>query len=156
VGYILFGCSIFALIVGLYFTVNFDLILDIDIKELNQSVLIHTIFSSVINALKIALFSAISRLCYILGKSFMAESTKIRNTIHAISFGDFYLNAYGAEVTRYEVRDILSEWNTNSTNPPINVANHEPCDEYDPIILKLLDEINNLIKNVNTISKPKD
>lgn len=59
----------------------------------------------------IALVLMLARLCFILGKSFIVESIRNGDRIHAISFGKFFIQAYGSEASRDEIRAVFGEWN---------------------------------------------
>ena len=50
----------------------------------------------------------------LLGKSFMVEAIRNGDRIHAISFGKFYIKAYGRVASRQEIREVLSNWNIDS------------------------------------------
>jgi hypothetical protein len=66
---------------------------------------------SVFGFLIVALLIALAKYAFTLGKSFMAESLRNADRIHAISFGEFYLNAYGDEAEWKEVKEALQHWN---------------------------------------------
>lgn len=63
------------------------------------------------NTIIISIIIAMSRFSFVLGKSFMVESIRNGDRIHAISFGKFFINAYGEKATRQEVREVFGEWN---------------------------------------------
>ncbi|MDR0884145.1 MAG: toll/interleukin-1 receptor domain-containing protein [Oscillospiraceae bacterium] len=54
---------------------------------------------------------AMARFAFLLGKSFMVEAIRNGDRIHAISFGQFFIKAYGDKATRQEVREVFGEWN---------------------------------------------
>jgi hypothetical protein len=66
---------------------------------------------SVANTLILTMIFAMARFSFILGKSFMVESIRNGDRIHAISFGKFFINAYGDKASRQEVREVFNEWN---------------------------------------------
>ena len=84
--------------------------------------------------LTLVLILALGRLLFILGKSFMVEAIRNSDRIHAISFGEFYLNAYGKVATRDEVREVFGKWNIYNGSSFISQS---PKD-YDPQILENL------------------
>lgn len=84
--------------------------------------------------LTLVLILALGRLLFILGKSFMVEAIRNSDRIHAISFGEFYLNAYGKVATRDEVREVFGNWNIDNGSSFISQS---PKD-YDPQILENL------------------
>jgi hypothetical protein len=59
----------------------------------------------------IGLLIAASKYSFALGKSYMSEALKNSDRGHAISFGKFYLNAYGEKATWPEIKEALQHWN---------------------------------------------
>lgn len=88
----------------------------------------HTIFYIVKSIASLSVLAALSRLVFILGKSFMVESIRNGDRIHAISFGRFYINAYGHVATRQEIREVLSDWNIDKGSSFYN----QDAKEIDP------------------------
>lgn len=64
----------------------------------------------------IALLVAASKYSFNLGKSFMNESLRNSDRIHAISFGRFYLRAYGEKATWEELKEVFQYWNIDTTS----------------------------------------
>lgn len=90
----------------------------------------------------ITVLAALSRLSFILGKSFMVESIRNGDRIHAISFGKFYIRAYGREASRQEIREVLGEWNIDKGSS----FHTQDAKEIDPNILGVLE----MLKSQNT------
>ena len=59
------------------------------------------------------ILAALSRMMFILGRSFMVESIRNADRYHAISFGKFYMEAF-ENVSRQEVKEVLGAWNFDS------------------------------------------
>ncbi|MEM9558027.1 MAG: toll/interleukin-1 receptor domain-containing protein [Acidobacteriota bacterium] len=59
----------------------------------------------------IALLGAIARFSFLLGKSYAVEALRNSDRIHAIRFGEFYLNAFGPDVDWGEVKEAFQHWN---------------------------------------------
>lgn len=93
--------------------------------------------------LTLTLILALSRLLFVLGKSFMVESIRNSDRIHAISFGEFFLNAYGSVATRDEVREVFGNWNIDNGSSFITQS---PRD-YDPQIVE------NMINAISALKK---
>lgn len=87
---------------------------------------------TVSGVLTLILILALGRLLFILGKSFMVEAIRNSDRIHAISFGEFYLNAYGKVATRDEVREVFGNWNIDNGSSFIS----QSAKDYDPQILE--------------------
>ena len=73
-------------------------------------------------------------LAFSLAESVGMEAIRNSDRIHAISFGEFYLNAYGKVATRDEVREVFGKWNIDNGSSFISQS---PKD-YDPQILENL------------------
>lgn len=59
----------------------------------------------------ILLLGVTSRYSFVLGQSYTSEAHKATNRLHAISFGRFYLETYGATANWTEVKDAFADWN---------------------------------------------
>ena len=86
------------------------------------------IAAGIANVVAIGFLGALSKYGYSLGKSFMSESLKSADRIHAINFGQFYLKAYGSRLTPQEVREAFANWNIDrgSTFSTLNAAEIDP------------------------------
>jgi len=73
-------------------------------------------FSAIKSIVLIGLLLALAKYSFTLGKSFMEESLKNSDRIHAISFGKFYLQAFGDKVSSEEIKDVFQHWNISSNN----------------------------------------
>ncbi len=82
---------------------------------------------------------SLSKLLFTLAKSFMVESIRCSDRIHAISFGKFFLDAYGADASRDEVLKAFSSWNIDNGKTSFR---NQSGDDYDPRIFEIL----NLLK----------
>ena len=71
---------------------------------------------SLLNVIAIAILAALARYAYSLGKSYMSESLKSSDRIHAIQFGKFYLRAYGTRSSGTEIREVFQHWNIDRTS----------------------------------------
>lgn len=96
---------------------------------------------ALISILIFSLIIALSRLTFILGKSFMVESLRNADRIHAISFGEFYLKAYGEKVDWKEIKDAFQHWNIDKGSAFITQSSNE----FDPELLKHLIEFSKVI-----------
>lgn len=74
------------------------------------------IFTAIKSIVLIGLLLALAKYSFTLGKSFMDESLKNSDRIHAISFGKFYLQAYGDTATPEEMKEVFQHWNISSGN----------------------------------------
>lgn len=95
----------------------------------------------------ISLFVALSKYAVQLGKSYMHESLKIKERIHAISLGQFYLNVYKEGVSPTDLKEVFRDWNLSNQNSAF--ASHESKD-FDP---KLVESIANIIEKSKELVK---
>jgi hypothetical protein len=91
----------------------------------------------VASILIVSLLIALSRFAFVLGKSFMVEALRNADRIHAISFGEFYLNSFGDKADWKEVKDVFQHWNIDKGSSFI----HQTASDYDPEIIKNAIEI---------------
>lgn len=81
----------------------------------------------------IILLVASSKYSFILAKSYMSESLKIADRIHAISFGKFYLQVFNDRINPEEIKEIFRDWNINNQS---NNFSNQSTSEYDPKIIE--------------------
>ena len=81
------------------------------------------------------LLVSISRLTFTLAKSYMVESIRCSDRIHAISFGRFFLDAYGDNATSDEVINAFSSWNIDNGG---TVFRTQSSDDYAPQLIEII------------------
>lgn len=59
----------------------------------------------------VAMFAALARYAFIYSNSYMHESLKSGERRHAINFGKFYLEAYGADASWVQIKEAFQHWN---------------------------------------------
>ncbi len=101
-----------------------------------------TIFFAIKSALIIILLIASSKYSFNLGKSYMNETMKIADRIHAISFGKFYLQVFNKRIEAEELKDIFRDWNISTQSSFMG----SKSEEFDPKILEKLSQIIDKIK----------
>jgi hypothetical protein len=85
----------------------------------------------------LGLLGACSKYAYTLGKSYISESLKSADRMHAISFGKFYLKVYGDQATWAEVKDAFQHWNIDRASVFSNLG----TSEFDPKLVESLVEV---------------
>jgi len=85
----------------------------------------------------IGLMIALAKYSFNLGKSFMVEAIRNADRRHAISFGEFYLKAFGDKSSRDEIRDVFKEWNIDRGSFFIN----QKADDFDPQLIQIIAEV---------------
>ncbi|WP_318627409.1 toll/interleukin-1 receptor domain-containing protein [Paenibacillus polymyxa] len=128
----LVGCIILVLIRG-------SILLQFDV---NTKVIKYIEFS-LLNIFIISLIIALARLAFILGKSFMVEALRNADRIHAISFGEFYLKAYGDKADWKEIKEAFQHWNIDNGSSFIS----QSTKDFDPELIQHLIEFTKAIKN---------
>jgi hypothetical protein len=83
------------------------------------------------------MLTAVARLAFVLGKSFMVESLRNGDRAHAISFGRFYLQAFGSRADWAEIKEAFQHWNIDSGS---SFSSQSPSD-VDPIVVQAAVEI---------------
>jgi hypothetical protein len=100
----------------------------------------------------IGLLGACAKYAFVLGKSYVGESLKNSDRIHAISFGRFYLKAYGDKTTWVELKEVFQNWNIDRSSAFTGLE----AAEIDP---KIIDSAIKLVRaasgNATHKSKPK-
>ncbi len=102
-------------------------------------VVILTIKTAVI----IGLLIACSKYSFTLGKSYINEALKNADRSHAISFGKFYLDAYGASAKWEELKEAFQYWNINNESSFSKIDTNQ----YDPKFVELVVELSKIISS---------
>ncbi|NTU42048.1 MAG: toll/interleukin-1 receptor domain-containing protein [Nitrospirales bacterium] len=90
----------------------------------------------------VALLIASARYAFLLAKSYMCESLKNADRIHAISFGKFFLQAYGDNVDVKDVKEVFQHWNITATS----AFSALDADGFDPKIVEAILRIADVVK----------
>ncbi|MGY5848776.1 toll/interleukin-1 receptor domain-containing protein [Salegentibacter sp. HM20] len=105
-----------------------------------------TIYLGIKGAILLILLLASSKYAFTLSKSYMSESIKNADRIHAISFGKFYINVFESSINPNDFKEIFENWNltTDSSFSSISTNNYDP---------KIIEKTNDLIRSIKDISK---
>ena len=85
----------------------------------------------------LALLVALAKYAFTLGKSFMVEALRNADRRHAISFGEFYLQAFGADGQWQDVKDAFQNWNIDKGSHFLGQSHTE----FDPQVLSIAIEL---------------
>lgn len=107
-------------------------------QNINWESLLGLAISSVV---VIILLIALAKYAFTLGKSFMVESLRNADRRHAISFGEFYLQAFGASADWKEVKEAFQHWNIDKGSHFIG----QNTSEFDPQIINIAAELAKII-----------
>jgi hypothetical protein len=94
------------------------------------------------------LFVALAKYCFSYGQSFTHEAIKNSERKHAINFGKFYLETYGADAQWVQIKEAFEHWNINSTSAFLG---NDP-DKFDP---KVFEKAIKLVETVQNVGKRK-
>jgi hypothetical protein len=95
-------------------------------------------FLKVIGFLSVA--AVATKYCAEMSKAFMRESLRNEDRIHAISFGMFYLSAFGNDAEWQEIKDAFKEWNINQPNAFADIKG-----DFNP---RIVDIVGDLVKQI--------
>jgi hypothetical protein len=104
----------FSLVCGLIFfiyvtLVTFDLISDSVTWQFIS-------FSAFKGLIALALFAALAKYSLLFSNSYMREALKNADRRHAINFGKFYLESYGAAADWSQIKEAFEHWNIKGDN----------------------------------------
>lgn len=85
----------------------------LDAAQVTWQFLIFTLFKGLVT---VGLLAAIAKYAYLFSSSYMHESLKNADRAHAINFGKFYLQSYGAAADWSEVKEAFEHWNISGAN----------------------------------------
>lgn len=98
----------------------------------------------------IGLFVALAKYCFTHAQSFMHESIKNGERKHAINFGKFYLETYGADAEWSQIKEAFEHWNINSSTAFLS---NDP-DKFDPKLFENMVNIADSLQKLSKNSKP--
>lgn len=104
-GSLIVGVAFFVIIT---FTTNTD-----NFNDISWPYLIFTLLKGLI---AVGLLVGVAKYSYMFSSSYMQESLKNADRSHAINFGKFYLESYGAAADWSEVKEAFEHWNITGTN----------------------------------------
>ncbi|RDL46287.1 hypothetical protein BLJAPNOD_06481 [Ensifer sp. M14] len=96
-----------------------------------------------LNLVIVGVLTALARYAHALGKSYMSESLKSSDRIHAIQFGKFFLSAYGEKLSPTEVKEAFQHWNIDRTSTFASLDSKE----IDPQIYALVSQLVGALSN---------
>lgn len=74
------------------------------------------VFSVLKGLVAVVLVAAIARYAYLFSTGYMREALKNADRQHAINFGKFYLESYGAAADWSQVKEAFEHWNITGSN----------------------------------------
>ena len=110
-------------------------------SELNWA---HVVLFTFKGMVLIALLIALAKYCFIYSQSFMHEALKSTEREHAINFGQFYLESYGASADWTQIKEAFEHWNISPNSSFVR----PDAGAFDP---KVLDRVAQLVESVGKI-----
>jgi hypothetical protein len=101
----------------------------------------HYVLLGLKSLIVVGLLLAASKYAFTLGKTYMSDALKNADRIHAISFGRFYLRAYGEKATWPELKEVFQHWNIDRGSPLSSLD----TSSFDPKILETISEVSKLL-----------
>ncbi len=101
------------------------------------------------SAIVIGLLIAGSKYAFTLGKSYMSEALKNADRSHAISFGRFYLRAFGADASWADLKEVFQHWNIDK-NSSFSALD---SNQFDPKFLETVLEVAKLLASKSDSKK---
>ncbi len=105
----------FSIVFGIGFAV-YTMINSADLFHQASNSLSYYLYSLFRGLIVVSLFGALSRYAFVLSNSFMHESLKSGERLHAIKFGEFYLDAYGADAEWEQLKEAFENWNISGSS----------------------------------------
>jgi hypothetical protein len=94
------------------------------------------------------LLGAFTRYAYLFSASYMREALKNADRRHAINFGKFYLESYGAAADWNQIQEAFKHWNTGGAN--------SFSEKMDTDFISMSKVVGSLEQIVKKLSKLKD
>jgi hypothetical protein len=91
----------------------------------------------------IVLLIASSKYSFNLAKTYMNESLKNSDRIHAISFGKFYLQIFGDKVDSSEIKDVFGDWNLDKKSNFLKMDTND----FDPKLVEIITKTIEVLKD---------
>jgi len=98
-------------------------------------------FTAIKSLVLVGLLLAMAKYSFNLAKSFMEESLKNADRIHAISFGKFYLQTFGENAGAADIKEVFQHWNISNKNS----FSGQSSDVIEPKILETALELAKMI-----------
>jgi len=129
--------------ISLFIGVAFGLFNFIQTHKFIGQDLVDIILIAIKSIVIVGLLLACSKYSFTLGKTYLNESLKNADRLHAISFGKFYLDAYGQNANWQELKEAFQHWNIDKES---QFSKLNPAD-FDPKFIELVVELSKIISD---------
>lgn len=96
----------------------------------------------------VGLFIALAKYSFMYSQSYMHESIKNSERRHAINFGKFYMESYGATANWHQIKDAFEHWNIECDS----AFSKQDSSKFDP---KTIESAVSLMKAMGSIPSPE-
>lgn len=135
-----------SLIVGAIFSVAVTFSISLDsLKDISWQFLVFAIFKGIIT---IGLLVGVAKYSFMFSSSYMQESLKNADRRHAINFGKFYLESYGAAADWSEVKEAFEHWNITGSNAFSNREDMAPDNSTLEKAISLLEKLGKIPEKI--------
>ena len=112
----------------------------------------YIVYSSLRGVVIIGVALAFARYAFLFSQQYMTESLRIADRRHAISFGAFYVESYGATADWAQVKEAFANWNlTNSDNASARSEDISKTENFE--VPEIAKKIEILFSEVKTLSE---
>lgn len=101
-------------------------------------------FSTLKGFVSITLLIGFTRYAYLLSSTYLKESSKNADRRHAINYGKFYLESYGAISDWAQIKEVFENWN-------INNSSETPSNKSDDLDLVSIEKVTTIIERIAKI-----
>lgn len=115
----------------------------------NNSSIAYYVYSLLRGLIVVSLFGLLARYAFLISNSYMHESLKSGERLHAIKFGEFYLDAYGADAEWDQLKEAFENWNISGVSAFSRKENAQSTDYTDLVV-------STINKGMNSIGSKSD
>ena len=118
----------------------------IDTQSHSEIDLQRVLFLAIKGALLLILLLTSSKYAFTLSKSYMNESLKNADRMHAIEFGKFYIKVFENSINPSDFKEIFQNWNLSKDSSFSAIS----ADNYDP---KIADSVVKVLETIKDMTK---
>jgi len=100
----------------------------------------------------VGLFIALAKYSFMYSQSYMHESIKNSERRHAINFGKFYMESYGATASWHQIKDAFEHWNIECDS----AFSKQDSTKFDPKTIESAVSIMQALGKISAINKQEE
>lgn len=105
-----------------------------------------TVFLAIKGLILLTLLLSSSKYAFTISKSYINESLKAADRIHAISFGKFYLKVFEKELNSNDFKEIFQHWNLSKESSFSTISTENYDSKSLESIIKLIENFKDVVK----------